>query len=162
MLAIAGVIIIFVQVVGFNFLRRVLGQTARVALLGLGLSVAGQAIMASGDRVAVLLTGVYMLFCGSGLVMPSVSAMISNIAPSHQQATFIAVGVAALFGAQSIAPFVSGELYIEDLEAQPVQCDPTNNFLVAIGVLSAALCSSIALIVLVKDPIADNDDHDHE
>ena len=85
----AGLVVVLVQAVAFARVQRWLGSSPRVGVLGLVSSLAGQAIILSGDSIPTLLVGLYVMFVGTGLVMPATPTIISFLAPKRKQVSFV-------------------------------------------------------------------------
>ena len=105
-----GVVLALVQ---GGMVRRVVPRWGerRTAMVGLSCVVPGLLLVGFATTVLVTYAGLFFMALGSGLVMPSLSSLVSRYSPPAQQG--IALGTFRAFGALSraIGPAVGGILY---------------------------------------------------
>jgi MFS family permease len=96
-----------------GFVRRLaprLGER-KLGLLGMALTLPGFLLVGFAHSKAMLYAGLFPLAAGSGCVMPSLSALVSHLAPADRQG--LALGIFRSLGSMSraIGPVLGGLLF---------------------------------------------------
>jgi MFS family permease len=105
-----GVIIALVQGGYVRRRARSVGEK-RMALRGMALTIPGLLLLGFADSTALLLAGLAFLAVGSAMVMPCLTALVSLVAPSHDQGRV--VGIFRSLGSlgRAVGPIIAGFLY---------------------------------------------------
>ncbi|MEW6072577.1 MAG: MFS transporter [Planctomycetota bacterium] len=123
-----GVVLVLVQ---GALVRRLVPRQGekRVALEGLAFVIPGLLLVGEARSVLVAYAGLLLMAVGSGLLMPSLSALASHYAPAAHQG--IALGAFRASGALSraIGPAVAGVLYWQLGSAAPYRIGAVSLFL---------------------------------
>ena len=91
----------------------------RTATVGIACTVPGFLVIGFAASVPVLFLGLFLIASGSGMAMPSLSALVSRYSPAERQG--LALGVFRSLGSLSraIGPVIGGLLYWKFGNAMP-------------------------------------------
>lgn len=97
---------------GLGRLAKRLGE-ARLSVAGLGLMVAGYAVLAFADNLALLLVGLGIGSVGSSVARPAMTTMLTNSVPDEEHGLALGINQASNSVALTLAPILGGFLITE-------------------------------------------------